>query len=327
MTADISLRERFKRFLLDAEYDGGCRVRGWAIPSDPPARSLLFQTVAWGDYQWFIPTYVYTALRAYPDSYVRIIYRETLAAGVREALALVRDGLSDHFEVIENAWPHTPFYMGTRWLLGDGWWRGYEFGHIGDVDLLIYPEQPTLLEFERARAGQLGKPFSNSTQLPQFKKMAGYSHFVICGPYFAALRPVQEKFIDDPRRLLLRDCDPSLPVQHDACGGEYQLCLPQALGNDEYLLCHLIDTALGAPPILTPQPPWAVPHGIHLGALRTRQPWWRLVGGARPPDELDQAAKILREPLYRKLTACLDDWFWDAQDQLIADVVLHRQRR
>ncbi len=327
MTTDISLRERFKRFLLDADYDEACRVGGWALSSEPPAGSLLFQTIAWGDYQWFIPTYVYTALRAYPESYVRIIYRENLASGVRAALALVRNGMSDHFEIIENAWPHAPFYQGTRWLLGGAWWRGYDFGHIGDVDLLIYPERPTLLETERLRAEQLGKPFSNNTQLPQFKKMAGYSHFVICGPYFAALRPIQEAFIDDPQRLLLRDCDPGLAVHRDACGGEYQLCLPQAMGNDEYLLFHLVDEALGAAPILTPQPPWALPHGIHLGALRYRQPWWRLVGGARPPDELDQAEKILREPLYRKVTACLDDWFWDAQEQLIADVVLHRQRR
>jgi len=327
MPPDQNLRLRIKRFLLDAEFDPACRVEGWGLPEAPPDGALLFQTLSWGDYENFIPTFIYSALTAYPETFVRLIHREPISAGVREALVLVREKLSDHFEVLENVWPHTPLGCGMRWLLGGAWWNGFSYGHIGDVDLLIYRETPTLLEFEIDRARQLAKPFVNNTQIPNLRKMAGFSHFVICQPYFDALRPAQERFIDDPNCLLLRDADPTLPVHLDAAGCTYQLCVPHAAGNDEFVLFHLIDQSLGAPPILTPQPPWAFAHGIHLGALRSRQPWWRLVGGARPPDELDHANQMLADPLFRRITACLGPWFWEALDQLVADVVLHRQRR
>lgn len=327
MPPDENIRARIKRLLLDAEFDPACRVEGWRLPENPPAGSLLFQTIVWGAYGNFIPTYVYSALRAYPEAFVRVIYRETLPPGVREALHLVRGHLSDHFEVLENVWPHTPLEAGMRWLLGGAWWRGFDYGHIGDVDFLIYPERPTLLEFELDRARQTGKPFVNPTQTPHMKKMAGFSHFVICGPYFPALRPVQERFIDDPNRLLLRGADPSLPTLTDEYRCQYQYCLPQAAGNDEFVLFHLIDEALGAAPIFTPHPPWSFAHGAHLGALRCPQPWWKIIGGALPSNETDEAEKILREPLYRRICACLDQWFWDAQNQLIADVVLQRYRR
>jgi hypothetical protein len=256
-----------------------------------------------------------------------LIHRERLSPGVREALRLVRGRLSDHFEVLENAWPHTPPACGLRWLLGGAWWEGFAYGHIGDADLLIYRETPSLLDFELERARQLGKPFVNNTQIPNLCKMAGFSHFVICGPYFKAMRPVQERFIDDPNGLLLRDADAGLPVHTDRSGCRYQLCVPPSVGNDEFLLYHLVDEALGAPPILTPNPPWAIAHGVHLGALRYRQPWWRVVGGARPGEELDQAERMLRDPLLRQIIACLDPWLWEAMDQLIADVVLHKQRK
>lgn len=321
------IRRQIKRLLLEAEFDPACRVEGWRLPETPPAGGLLFQTLSWGEYENFIPTYVYSVLAAYPEAFVRLIHRERLSAGVREALGLLRAKLSDHFEVLENVWPHTPFDCGMRWLLGGAWWQGFDYGQIGDVDLLIYRETPTLLKFELERARQLGKPFVNNTQIPNLRKMAGYAHFVICRPYFEALRPAQERFIDDVNSLLLRGADPTLPVQVDAAGCAYQLCIPQASGNDEFILFHLIDQSLGAPPILTPQPPWAIAHGIHLGALRYTQPWWRLVGGARPPDELEQAEPMLRDPLFRRVCACLGPWFWEAIDQLVADVVLHRQRR
>lgn len=115
---DASVREEFKRLFIEAEFNPACRVAGWRLPDDPPDGALLFQTLSWGDYENFIPTYIYSVLTAYPDCYVRVIHREPVSAGVREALALLRRELCDHFEVLENVWPQTPFWPGMRWLLG-----------------------------------------------------------------------------------------------------------------------------------------------------------------------------------------------------------------
>lgn len=126
------------------------------------------------------------------------------------------------------------------------------------------PVTRCLLQFELDRARQVGKPFVNPVQAPYMKKMAGFSHFVICEPYFAAMWPVQERFIDNPERLLLRGPDPSLPVLSDDYRCQYQYCVPQTVGNDEWVLFHLVDEALGAAPVFTPDPPWSFAHGVHL---------------------------------------------------------------
>ncbi|OYV68295.1 MAG: hypothetical protein B7Z74_08475, partial [Deltaproteobacteria bacterium 21-66-5] len=134
MTQNNSVRGEFKNLFLDAAFDPACRVKGCRLPEVPPEGALLFQTLTWGEYENFIPTYIYSVLTAYPECYVRLVHRETLSAGVREALALVRDKLSEHFEVLENVWPHTAFEQGMRWLMGGAWWRGFTYGHIGDAD-------------------------------------------------------------------------------------------------------------------------------------------------------------------------------------------------
>ena len=62
-----------------------------------------------GKYTDYIPYYIYSILKSYPDYYVKIFVQQSLAKKEKLCLNLVSKGLSDHFEIKEN-------YFNNIWL-------------------------------------------------------------------------------------------------------------------------------------------------------------------------------------------------------------------
>jgi len=215
---------------------------------------ILFCTFVYDWYQSFIPSYIYSILKSYPQYACRILVREALEPGVREALKIVRDAVDGHFEVVERCMPHLAQRgMEMRWLLGEEHFAGYDYGWIGDVDFLHIREEPAFLEQEMLRAGAIGMPYANVVRGPPAPEglMSGL-HFIVVKPYFARMQPIIAATL---RRL--------------PCG-------PLAEHN-ESLLYQMVKQGCGVLEADEPRPYcWQKHHGLHLGIFRigkTPLPW------------------------------------------------------
>lgn len=68
----------------------------------------------------------------------------------------------------------------------------YDYVYLTDVDLLIMPEQPSLLEQHIQHCETLGLPYSNFVRL-NTKRLTGL-HFMKSKEYFLAIAPVVDKY-------------------------------------------------------------------------------------------------------------------------------------
>ena len=99
-------------------------------------------------YQEFIPFYIYSILRSYPDYHVKVFCKGKLGRGIRKSLSAM--GEMGHFEVIENSFKEYPNTKSNnkacRWLLDSHHLGEFDHVYVGDVDFFILPETPSLLE-------------------------------------------------------------------------------------------------------------------------------------------------------------------------------------
>src|SRR5699024_11987504 len=54
------------------------------------------------DYTRYIPYYVYSVLKSYPEYYVKVFTRDSLSPNEKKCMALIRDQVSPNLEVIES---------------------------------------------------------------------------------------------------------------------------------------------------------------------------------------------------------------------------------
>jgi hypothetical protein len=132
-------------------------------------KPLCITTFVFGNYEEYIPLFVYSILRAYPDYYPLIFTQGPLGESVRQRLNLLR-GLGK-FRVQENylaalRW-RSHQGMAVRWLLYDGEFTDYEAVYAGDVDILVMPETPKLHEQHNIHCEVLGLPYSNILRPPR----------------------------------------------------------------------------------------------------------------------------------------------------------------
>jgi hypothetical protein len=132
-------------------------------------RPLCITTFVFGHYEEYIPLFVYSILRAYPDYYPLIFTQGPLGESVRQRLNLLCD--LGRFRVQENylgalRWRS---YKGSavRWLLYDGEFADCEAVYAGDVDMLVMPETPKLHEQHNIHCEVLGLPYSNILRPPR----------------------------------------------------------------------------------------------------------------------------------------------------------------
>lgn len=273
-------------------------------PAATPPKTLLASPVVFGRYEGFIPLYVFTFLRAYPEHFVRVMFFDRMGGATRRALGVIRGALSDRFEVVESACPGLDRAgcdgMAFRWLLGREHFAGFDYGLIGDVDILVVREEPPLLDQEVARADALGKPYANVVRdAPGHRHEMGGCHFLAVGPYFSAMQPL----IEEAR------ADTSTLVPPARRGGE------QWRAYNENLLYRLVKRGLGVHEADEPRPfSWNSEHGFHLGITRIGLPlpdWyrddrhWRREGQA-----------ILSDPRFTAIRALTPPWIVDQLDAL-----------
>ena len=151
---------------------------------------VCFTSFVYGWYQDFIPIFVYSTLKSYPQHFVRIFLYEALTDGNRRSLELIRNQVSDQFEIIESFTelddfnlPHKAAY---RFVMGREYFPEFEYIYIGDVDFIIQEKQD-FFESHLNNCEKTGLPFSNSWNYDWGKFRACGLHFIIKTPYFDAM--------------------------------------------------------------------------------------------------------------------------------------------
>lgn len=151
---------------------------------------------SFGWYNDFIPTYVYSVLRAYPHYHVKVFTPDVLSAEVRLALGKVERIFPGGFEVSER-FSVSPAYDRSsrcRWLLPAHCFDGFEHAYVGDVDFIIVRENPGILEGHLAHCKVLGLPYSNIVRLPPKEGQLSGLHFFCVRDYFDKMASVIEKW-------------------------------------------------------------------------------------------------------------------------------------
>ncbi|MCR2823820.1 hypothetical protein [Lederbergia panacisoli] len=142
-------------------------------------KKICIATYVYGEkYQSFIPIYIYSILKSYPDYYIRIYVDNKLLSNVKEQLALLNK-LGD-FEVVENF--HTKLKISPelksieqvsrcfRWLMHDEIFLEFDSIYIGDIDIFICRENPGLYEQHIKHCEFLNLPYSNCVRTRKLNK-------------------------------------------------------------------------------------------------------------------------------------------------------------
>jgi hypothetical protein len=132
---------------------------------------LCIMTYVFGEnYQTFIPLYIYSVWRAYPEYDTVIYIKGKLLIKVEEQLALLRDNGCTNFTILQapdiislnsKAKKSDDVGKAFRWLIMPDFLKKYKAVYIGDIDLFICDEKPSLFDQHETHCRYLGIPYSN----------------------------------------------------------------------------------------------------------------------------------------------------------------------
>lgn len=195
-------------------------------------------------YQEYIPLFVYFALSAYPHYELLIYLAGALHPEVDACLRSLRD--MGRFEVRPLSYRYDTddpqSFKSLRWVLYDDDFAGYENVYIGDVDVLIARQEPSLCARRVQHSETIGLPYSNRIR-PRTTKLVGIAHVVRTHAYFPALLPLMRLYRDAIAAGTLR------------------------MHNEE-VLYRMMAESVGLP---DPDAGLATHHGIHLRAFHTQR--------------------------------------------------------
>jgi hypothetical protein len=207
-------------------------------------KELCLVAVVDEGYQEYIPLFVYFALSAYPSYEILIYLDGTLHPQVADCLHAIRD--MGRFEVrpLSYRWVSgdAQSFKSLRWLLYDEEFTRYEALYIGDIDVLITPEEPSLGARRVGHSRAIGLPYSNRVR-PGTTKLVGIAHVVRTQEYFPPLLERMQR------------------QRETIAAGTLRM-------HNEELLYRLMAESHGLP---DPETSLATHHGIHLRAFHARR--------------------------------------------------------
>lgn len=224
-------------------------------------RNLCFATYVFGNYQKYIPYYIYSISRLYPHSSIKIFLDTSLDENISGIIKKIeKKGFSNHqviphFETIKE-FQNIEIKGGAgklnRWILESDMFSDFEFVYVGDVDILFLPEEIPLLDFHKKQMEILKVPFSNKVRVDEngfsAKRLTGL-HFFKTKEYLEEIRPILSVLKNDE---------------------EFRADFFSGIERDEHFLYKLNKLAFDFDDdVLTKaQRPW---HGLHLGITRARK--------------------------------------------------------
>jgi len=242
------------------------------------------------EYQEFIPCFIYSVLKSYPDYNIIIFCGESLHDNVKESLSYLYQ--FGQFEVIENFLPFIPTSltlrvssMSKRWLLYSDLFLKYEYIYIGDIDIFIVKETPGLLEQHLIHCDTIDLNYSNVLRRSDKKRITGL-HFVKRKLYFDKMLPVIQRYLELMKNNQLT----------------YN-------GSCEFMLYDMItESGLGLCPqaeskgCVNPREGSFRPdHGIHLAVFRDLIVKKRKVISENFQEKMEILKNMIDDPVFRKI--------------------------
>jgi hypothetical protein len=214
-------------------------------------------------YSYYIPLYIYSILRHYPDYYPLIYYQGKINNDIKKSLKTIQS--LGKFEVKEEVLSKFSTDRATvktlRWLLYEKEFEDFDYLYIGDIDIFIVRETPSLLEQHIRHSAVLNLPYSNMIR-EDGNKLTGL-HFVEREPYYKSVLPLIKKYRQHKKFNRL---DPT----------------SKRSVNEHFLYCLIEQSGLGLPPrtkkecLMSPSDSDKINfrphHGLHLRVFRKDHP-------------------------------------------------------
>lgn len=228
------------------------------------SKSLCFASFVFGSYEKYIPYYIYSIGKSYPEAIVKIFIEEKLSDNVQESLKLLNENGFSNFQIIDPKLPsdyYTEFNFGNgknqtgklaRWLLDYSYFKDCSYCYIGDVDFIHLPEEIHIVDFHKKNMKQFELPFSNMVRKDEngnpIRRMAGW-HFFEPKSYYEKVEPIINKLKNN---------------------SEYRYGYLKDLERNEHFLYELTKEAFNFDDTQLSEMyrPW---HGLHLGITRGNQ--------------------------------------------------------
>lgn len=220
---------------------------------------LVFSSFVFGSYQKYIPYYIYSICRTHPDSFTKVFIEKNLEPNIQKSLSYLKNQGFGNFEVIELKATFETFkgfeMKGggiktiIRYLIGEEYFKEFEYVYVGDIDILFLSETINLLEFHKKQMRTLNLPFSNKVRLDNAdrltKRLTGL-HFFQTEAYFEKITPIISRIRSD---------------------STYRTNYLKGLRRDEEFLYKMNLEAFSFDPVSVSKAerPW---HGLHLGITR-----------------------------------------------------------
>jgi hypothetical protein len=172
-------------------------------------KPLCFVAFVYGSYTQYIPFYIYSILKSYPDYYVKIFVNEKLNNRENKCLDMIREQLSTNFEIRENYFEEFNIEelkipeegkKAIRFLIPKEEFVDFENVYFGDIDFLIVKEHPKLLEGHLAHCEKTGLPYSNLVR-KNSKRLTGL-HFYKVDEYYSRMNKLIYNYLDNKDKLV-----------------------------------------------------------------------------------------------------------------------------
>ena len=211
-------------------------------------KQLCIAVYVFGQYSKYVPYYIYSILKSYPNYFVKVFCMDELSKKENECLALIRENLSANFIIKEKYFPFYQFRkqkLGKplRFLIPFHEFSEFDYVYIGDVDFLIVEESPSLLDGHIEHCKKIELPYSNQIR-PNSNRLTGL-HFFKVKEYYHTMNEVIGYYSNH------------LDKVHD---------FMKKYRSDEILLYKMIEEGIGFGKIN--QCHYRPHHGFHLGILR-----------------------------------------------------------
>ncbi|MEA4967964.1 MAG: hypothetical protein VB048_07620 [Bacteroidaceae bacterium] len=249
-------------------------------------------------YQSFIPIYIYSILKNYPDYSVIIFSDIELNTRTKEMIELINN-LGD-FEIVENyrfgleegrkinnILSHK---QAIRWFFYDEKFSKYETIYIGDIDIFICKEAGGIYNQHMIHCDKIGLPYSNYIRLTTdcdkltFKMIL---YYLKTKQYDRLLKKLKGVAITENRLtglhfLKTHEYFDNVKQYFPDFINEITSRSTRIIRNDEAMLYELVvKSGIGLPPVSPNSPsleymqPESIAfrphHGIHLGIFRNRK--------------------------------------------------------
>lgn len=231
-------------------------------------KGLCFSCVVFGDYQNYIPFYIYSALKVYPDAWCKIFVDQELDKPIADSLdLLIRSGTHrfdfdydflkrmnflDEIEQLKIIGGNKKI---ARWLIPKKHFGTFDYVFLGDIDFLILKEDEPIIDFHLKRMAEYNLPFSNIVRPLKENETPRLSglHFIKVDEYYKILNNTildlnfKDGFISLlKKRDFFNNIDRDEKFLYCIVNQKFQLDLKLIVKEERFR-------------------PW---HGIHLGAAR-----------------------------------------------------------